>query len=408
MDETAYWIWLTMIFGVGNYRLWEAMCLFDDVVDACITLSENRDFLKLSSSEKENLSSVTVEKAEMLLEQYRKQGISAIGYSSEKYPSHLRHIMNPPAVIYYRGNIDCLSNRKTISVVGARKASEYSLFAADKICRQLAEKDFLIASGFAAGIDIAANIAAIESERPTVAVLGCGVDVKYPKENFKYKDSITDSGGVLISEYPPATPPYSGNFPRRNRILSGISLAVAVFEASLKSGSLITAGFAAEQGREVFCLPPANIFGENFSGNRELLMNGATPLYGVNDIFDYYSVAYDAEEKPPESHMRRKSVGNTRNIGKINDKSKNLKSDSEKSNKQEDSQKTEVYEAEKIYDELSEKQKSVVELLKSGAMHIDVIAAQLEMESSEIMVEITELELMGAVVSMPGKMFELC
>lgn len=427
MNENKYWVWLTMVFGISNRRIWEAMRLFESAVEAYNELSSGAMNDRLNQSEIENIRNTDLKKASDLVKYCDEHNISVIGYSSEEYPPQLRHIFNPPAVLYCRGNIACVNGKKTVTSVGARRACDYSIRAASSICRELAKSGVTIVSGFALGIDIASHLAAVSVNRPTACVLGCGVDVDYPKENFKFRDEILSNGGVFISEYPPGTPPNSPNFPKRNRILAGLGRAAIVFEASGKSGSLITAGMALEQGREVFCLPPADIFSDSFSGNITFLRDGATAVYSASDVLDCFRIggAVDKEIRTADlfkgvssfavSELATKSGKKSEQTHELSEiprktkkdkkrktdkKSEESKTDSPAENKSEEN-------IQRSYEGLSETQYSIIKELEKSALHADILAVKLGIDTAELMTELTELEILGEISSLPGKMFTI-
>ncbi len=418
-EETKYWVWLTMVFGVGNRRIWEAMSLFGSAKEAYDTLSSDHSQLKLKDNEIRNITDTDVSSAEQLIERCSEKDICVIGYDSSDYPPQLRHIAVPPAVLYYKGNISCLKGTRTVTAVGTRKASPYGLKVTAKICSELAQNGIVIVSGFALGTDITSQIAAADAGRPTACVLGCGIDIDYPKGNLRFRDHILETGGVFVSEYPPGTPPHARNFPTRNRILAALGRAAVVFEASQKSGSLITANMAADQGRELFCLPPADIMSEAYSGNCQLLRNGAVPLLSSQDILDCFRIggSNDKEirrEAAETFGMPKPVVSDNRemlselfskldvSIGAVETQPR-AKTDEVPKNKKKKSSAAPV-----LPEGLSDIQKSIAELLINEPVHADTIAQKLGIDAAELMTELTELEIMGVINSLPGKMFEIC
>lgn len=416
MNDTKYWLWLSMIFGTGSCRIWEAMSCFERAADAYDALSSGSMNVRLDEKEIKNIHDISIDKAVSFMEYCEENGIGIIGYSDSLYPPQLRYIFNPPAVLYFKGNISCIKGKRTITSVGTRHASPYGLKAAGQICGELARNGFIIVSGFAVGIDITSHLAAAKANRPTVCVLGCGVDVDYPKENFQYRDLILENGGVFISEFSPGTPPLSPNFPKRNRILAGIGRAAIVFEAGKKSGSLITASFALEQGREVFCLPPADIFSSSYAGNVAFLRDGAQPLYSSDDVLYSFKLggALDCEIRSDEDDEDVDVYSNISNfaIGELTPKKKHS-SPNDKNKVSEKKIKNELKKAEdkqptinpELYDSLSDIQKKIVSITSGCGIHADVIAQKLEIDAGELMTELTELEIIGAIKSLPGKMF---
>lgn len=404
MEETKYWVWLNMVFGTGNHRIWEIMSFFRTAEKAYLSLSTDSSVVSLNENENKNVHSVQLRHAEVFLANCSKRGIGVISITSPEYPEQLRHIYNPPSVLYYKGNIGCLQTELTVTAVGTRKASAYSLKAAKEICSELSARGAVIISGFAVGIDLACSMAAVDMGRPTVCVMGCGVDVNYPKHNFAYRDAIISAGGVFISEFPPATPPNSPNFPKRNRILAALGKAAVVFQAGAKSGSLITANLAAGQGRDVLCLPPADIFSGDYAGNIKLLRDGAVPMYDASDVIECITgkkavsapvpvVKREAEKPEIQADISEAEIASAM-------EHLNIFADDVREEKASDDD----FE---LPNDLTEQQRRISEELLSGAMHADELAARLEIDSSELMTELTELEIFGIVRSLPGKMYEL-
>lgn len=424
MDDTKYWVWLTMVFGVGSRSIWETVNIYGDAEDTYSALISGSSGLSVTQAEKRNIESISLEQAQGYIEQCANKGIGVIGYGSREYPPQLRNIFNPPAVLHYKGNIACLTGTRTITAVGTRNPSSYGADAAYKICRQLAGDGFVIVSGFAVGTDIAAHMAAADCRRSTACILGCGIDVNYPKPNIRFRDKILESGGVFVSEYPPGTFPYSSNFPKRNRILAALGRLTLVFEASLKSGSLITANMAADCGRDVFVLPPADIFGNSYSGNIALLRDGAQPLYGTGEIIECFSIggSIDAEVRADRySAMRSIRIASSgyedgdSSIDMIKEAGKSVKTRKKTEKQAQGQEDTESVPEEKTEKtqaaedlELTEIQQKICSVLTEENLHIEVLAQKLEADPAELMTELTELEILGAVRQLPGKTFELC
>lgn len=424
MDDTKYWIWLTMVFGVGNRRIWDTVNIYGDAEDTYSALVSGGSGISITHTEKRNIKNVSLEQAQKYIEQCAGKGISIIGYGSREYPPQLRNIFNPPAILHYRGNIACLTGTRTITAVGTRTPSGYGADSAYKICRQLAGDGFVIVSGFAVGTDIAAHMAAADSRRPTACILGCGIDVNYPKPNIRFREKILENGGVFVSEYPPGTSPYSQNFPKRNRIMAALGRLTIVFEASQKSGSLITANMAADCGRDVFVLPPADIFGNTYSGNIALLRDGAQPLYGTGEIIECFSIggSLDAEVRADRYScmgvLRNSSADCDNNedssidVIKTSGKSGRKRQQPEKRNQEDENDGSVMEEAEAVEPvralELTEVQQRICSALSGEKLHIEVLAQILDTDPAGLMTELTELEILGAVRQLPGKTFELC
>lgn len=235
------------------------------------------DFLK------QRINSFDIGYAEDIYNYCENNGIHAVTLECNEYPARLKEIDCPPAVLYFRGNLSALNVSKSVAVVGARKACDYSVKIADVFSKSLAENNTAIISGFANGIDTAAHRACLSADGITVAVLGCGIEYDYPKGKSELKKLISQKGAV-ISEYPPLTRPAPDNFRIRNRIIAGLSKAILVVQAGRKSGSLNTVSHGLEQGKDIYVIPPRDIFSADFAGQTLLLKDGAQAAYSPHDI----------------------------------------------------------------------------------------------------------------------------
>jgi len=222
-----------------------------------------------------------LKKAQVIIET---PGLNVLTLLSSEYPPLLKSIYDPPPVLYCKGR-PLMSDKPAVAVIGSRHSSEYGRITARKISEQLAQAGVTIVSGMARGIDTMAHKGALETDTGyTIAVLGCGVDYIYPRENAPLYRSILENG-TIVSEYPPGTIPSPGNFPARNRIVSGLSYGILVIEAGLRSGALITVDYALEQGREVYALP-GNVSSPFSQGTNKLLKEGARMVTSAQDILD--------------------------------------------------------------------------------------------------------------------------
>lgn len=389
MNNLKYWLWLYEVFGVASERLWSAMHCFDEPSVAYWELCRGTHNLKLNHQELENIKSISLEQCIKLIDECNSMGIKITGFSSREYPQYLKNIYNPPAVLFYKGDIECLNRMPCITMVGSRSSSSQSIMIAERLGKELAEAGFVIASGFAVGSDISSQLGAVRAGFPTVCVMGCGIDVNYPKENFCFRDDILKNGGVFISEFPPGTPPNSYNFPKRNRILSGISRATVVIEAGESSGALVTARLAVEQNRDVFCIPPANIYDRRYAGNIKYLRDGAIAVYGYEDIISYFNMFF-------EQFPVIESDGEEQNIQEASAEPDEIPELSE-STEEKDSD----------LPELSDIQREIIRILMQGKTHIDVISEKLGYDVSELVIEMTNLEFDGIIQSFPGKIYGL-
>ncbi len=229
-------------------------------------------------------------------EEIERTGVRLITAFDEEFPRLLRETADPPFVLHALGRIERL-RLPAVAVVGSREASRYGRDVASRLGRELSGAGVAVVSGFARGVDASAHEAALEGPGGTIAVLGCGLDVDYPRENAKLKDRLV-AQHLLLSEYPPGTEPRPQNFPIRNRIIAGLSSGVVVVEASRRSGSLITARLAADFGRDVFAVP-GSIFSETSSGAHELLRDGAILCRGAEDVLAELFPSVGAPQRVP-------------------------------------------------------------------------------------------------------------
>lgn len=249
---------------------------------------ENKKLSQLSNIEKIDYDKI--EKIEKLM---LNKNIHMVNYTEKTYPKALLPFDDAPAVLYYAGNIQKLNN-KSAALVGARNCSYYGKNVVELLSCELVKYGVNIISGMAKGIDGYAHKKCLKSNGFTCGVLGCGIDVVYPKENINIYNEILKNG-CLISEFVPGTKPYSYNFPLRNRIISGLSDIIIVIEAGIKSGSLITANIALDQGKDVFAVP-GSIFSERNKGTNKLIQEGAYVVTGINDVLQRLNIEYSEKK----------------------------------------------------------------------------------------------------------------
>jgi DNA processing protein len=289
--EKAILCTIHSIPGLGNRSLWKIMDAFGSFQNF---FEADRKTLYASFLKPEiidNLLEKRKSSPEALMEEYRSLNIEIVTWDESLYPYNLKNISNPPVILYYRGDIE-VAGQICLAVVGSRAASVYGRNVARKLARELAEAGIVIVSGMARGIDSEAHQGALEAGK-TIAVLGSALNVIYPPENRKLFQEIITSGAV-ISEFPLHTHPEPANFPLRNRIISGLCRGVIVVEGKEKSGALITADFALEQGRDVFAVPgPIN--SKTSAGPNNLIKQGAILVTGIEDILEEY---YDINRTP--------------------------------------------------------------------------------------------------------------
>lgn len=298
--ERYYWAAFRLIPGFGNSRIKSLVSFFGSAQTAW--KAARRDLFLCGCLDVADCNNLLAEREKIdvhkIAQEWEQKGIRLCRPPDGEYPALLKTIFDPPQVLFYRGQLP--GDQPLIAIVGARRASAYGKNAASFLASQLVSAGFAVVSGAARGIDTAAHNGALEGGR-TFAVLGCGVDVSYPAENKRLLEKIAEQGAV-ISEHPPGTPPLPGFFPARNRIISGLSRGVVVVEAAEKSGALITADFALEEGRDVFAVP-GSIFSETSRGTHRLIKQGAKLVERAADILEEYGLDGDAEPEIPAAPL---------------------------------------------------------------------------------------------------------
>ena len=403
MDNLVYWVWITQAFGTGNNRIWDIINSFDNVKNAYEALA-NGEYSNVTKSEELAVSHTHLLQTEELIKYCAKKEIRIISFDDETYPKRLKEIYNPPTILFCMGDLSFIDDEVTITVVGTRHPSPYSIKFAKRICDELAKVGVTLVSGFALGIDSMAHQAALKNNGRTVAVLGCGIDVDYPKENSAIKKVIARHGAV-ITEFFPGTKPNGQNFPQRNRIMSGLSLGTLIIEAGPQSGALITADLALQQGRDVFCVPPADLFEPRYSGVIRLIREGAIPTFTHTDImYEYYENF---------SHKINSINANENYSNKEKDSYLFDATDKDTSQKKEIIPKDILAEnkqkfiPEINYEELTDEQAKIVKLLENGSLLADEIADLAEIDVTNVLTILTELELFGIVEAQAGKRYSL-
>jgi len=306
----------------------------------------------------------------------RRWGVALITFQDAAYPASLTNIYDSPVYLYVKGTLSPVD--VNLAVVGSRRASAYGKLTTERLSRELALKGITIVSGMARGIDASAHRGALAVRGRTIAVLGSGIDVIYPPEHKKLYEDIQESGAV-VSEFPLGTPPAAPNFPARNRIISGMSLGVVVAEASEKSGSLITARIALEQGREVFAIP-GSIDSSGSRGTHKLIKEGATLVENGDDILSVIV----PQIGPSHKDCFRSPTGRAEFALPVPDDKKGLAAGT---------------------DHLGTAEAAVLALIAENPIHIDTIIQTSGLGSAEVLKSLLTLELYELVRQMPGKMY---
>ena len=291
-DDTIYIAGLQSLYNVGATHVRRFIEDFGSPYDAweAVKKVENlKPYTHISTADKRAIaSSAKDEKLDYIIHKIDEYKMDVTTFLDKDFPSILNHIYNPPAILFMRGNRALLDKRlNRIALVGARRCSLYGRNVARMLGKELGKYSTIIVSGGARGIDTHGHEGLLASLGYGIVVMGCGLDIVYPRENTKLFDRILQNNGLLVSEYPPGTPPSAKHFPARNRIISGLSRGVIVVEAKASSGSLITADMAVSEGRDVFVVP-CNLLDHTADGNKFLMRNGAFVLTGYEDIVKEY------------------------------------------------------------------------------------------------------------------------
>lgn len=289
LPTQAYWVAFNKVAGIGPARLTALLEVCGSIEAAWKASIQQLQAANLDKRSQENL--LLARRQFDLAAEWQRLGhadVQVLTWEDDAYPVNLRETDAPPPVLYVRGQLQP-EDRLAVAVVGTRRASAYGREVAHMAATEFAHNNITVVSGLALGVDTVAHRAALDAGGRTLAVLGSGVDQVYPAQNRELADAII-ANGALISEYPLGTRPEANNFPPRNRIISGLSQGVIIVEASQQSGALITAEFAAEQGREVFAVP-GSILHPGSAGCNQLIRQGATPFLSVSDVLDQLNFA---------------------------------------------------------------------------------------------------------------------
>ena len=360
-ENIFYWLALSLVPGVGSILIKRLLDRFK--TPETVFRAPMKELLKIEGLgvkvageiQRGPLEKVVRRELSLLNE----VGGKIITLKDDDYPKRLKDIYDPPALLYVRGELRN-EDELAIAIVGSRKTSPYGRWFTEKIAQDLAYHKVTVVSGIARGIDSVAHRGALQGGGRTIAVLGCGVDVIYPSENRNLFYQIIEQGAIL-SEFPMGSPPEGGHFPRRNRIISGLSIGVVIVQASAESGSLITAGYALEQGREVFAVP-GNVGAEGSRGTNRLIKEGAKLVESTEDIL---------EEILPQWKREKET--------------------------------TPTIEA--PMPDLSREEKVLYRLLGDTPLHIDAMIRETQLDPGRVSSLLLNLELKGLICQWPGKCF---
>lgn len=402
MSELKYWLWLTLKKGLSNRKITFLLDHFGTPEKVFYASGEALGALsELLPRERKLIQDKDMQKVYRVVAICKKKNIKILTFDSPYYPKTLASVYDPPYVLYarYRERID-LNEHATIAVVGTRKSTSYGNSAARALGKTLTENGMTVVSGMAEGIDTHAALGALSAGGKTVAVLGCGVDVCYPPENKKLMDKIIDRG-LVLSEYPPGSPPSSKHFPVRNRIISGLSLGTIVVEAPKRSGALITARIAGEQNREVFSVP-GDITRKKSVGSNLLLQEGAKPVLSAEDVLcEFRDVYGDLLEK-----NRTVPGGSFAELSDLVTEEPEKKAQKPKKKQAAPPMQPVPAASPAIPENLDETEKAILSLLSREMKHIDELAEQ-GFSLQALTATLTMLEMKGLIRAHPGKHYTI-
>lgn len=393
--QTPYWIWLAESLGPVSL-LPQALVRYFGSPEAVFhaTPKELAASGLLLEQQVEELKLASLRRADQILERCAKNDITVLTPDDAAYPEKLKTVYAPPAALYVIGSWPTFEARLSVAVVGTRRPTEGGLRMAKHFSAELAEVGAIIVSGMAIGIDAAAHWGALQAGGTTVGVLCCGVDVDYPVENTDLKLEILRQGGALCSELPPGTPTTAQTklyIPQRNRLMTGLGDCLLVGETPLKSGVQHTVRHALEQGKEVFCFPPRDLYDPHFEGTLQFLQEGATPVYHVRDVAGPYLNDY------AQTLQEAKILGKTPMTVSMEEDapfSTTTKPDLER--------KTPEMEE---FETLSPLHQQIVRLLFEDSMQLDDLAVAVDLSVFQLLCEMTELEIQGWIEALPGNRY---
>lgn len=404
---TEYYLWLLQLMGAANPRSLQLIQYFGSAKSAYDAIVTDKRIDILNSSEKKKLSSATLENSKRLISYCERKKIKIATLDSQEYPYRLRNIYNAPLLLFYKGSLDGLNDEICICGVGARSATEYTAKVATRTCTDLAKVGVVLISGMAVGVDHIVHQAAVECGARTVGVLACGLDVDYPKGSIPLRERIYQNGGACISELFPQESTSRTYFQERNRLMSGLSNGVIIFQAGMKSGSLITAEHAVQQGRDLFCVPPHDVFSSDYAGVIRYLRDGAIPLFNYLDVVNNYYGEFSDKSRLVD-----------RELYKVNPENHFIftRSESEAPAKKEPKKKTKTPDSpppepekpvERDFSSFDGDYRRVLELLSGGEKTLEELTSESKISPADIPEILLELEISGVIRSGAGARYSL-
>ena len=393
-----HWLWYALQTGIRDGEKLAILERFGSAEDIYSATAADLFRAGLTKAAAAALQDKNLARAEKIMEECEEMGIGMVTFGDAQYPSRLKYIADPPMVLYYKGKLPDFGQSAVIGVVGTRKASPYGLQTAKRLGFQIGSCGGMVVSGMAEGIDAYATRGALLAGGKVLGILGSGVDVVYPVKNRELFADM-EQFGCLMSEYPPGTPPYKWNFPRRNRIISGMSNGVLVVEAPQKSGALITARAALEQGRDVFAVP-GNIDVDTCVGSNALLREGAVAVSHGWDILSEYVPEYGDALTLRSIQLPAEEAKSTLNVAQR--PILPVKKPEKKKKPIDNGVKVAYSDKNDKLSGLSDGEQKLVRQLLNGERLVDDVIAGANLPVAQAKATLTMLEIKGIVKSLPG------
>ena len=398
MHKLMYMLWLSEAFPKGSCKPYTILSKVDSLEEF---YNKGKEYWKslnfLTIADIKLLEKTKLERAEQIVDKCKALGIKITTILSKTYPKMLRTIYAPPIILYYKGDISCINDSVSISYVGTRYASDYSIETARKMSYNLAKCGCVVVSGCAVGIDSAAHQGALDANGLTVGVMACGIDTNYPAQTAQLRANMIKTGGAVVSEVPPGTLESKYPFNVRNRLMSGMTQGTIIGQAPKKSGALLTANHAVEQGRDLFIVPPHDIYSDEYRGVVTLLRDGAKPIYDHTDVIVEYKNTYthllhtiEQEEKHTNTVQvpKKERTAKTDNPTPITEQKHDEKSLVNIEN-------------------LTSNQRKIYEILSYDKTHIEQIVNKCDLAYKDVISALTMMEIMGVVASYPGQNYSI-
>ena len=387
MKDKLYWVWAQNALGITSSVKSDEIVSYFGNAESLYFAGEYEWKISgiFTPGQINKLKTTTLDAAKKIVSDCQRYRIKILTPDDEDYPSMLFKLPNLPLALYVRGDLDCLKNKISIAVVGAREASDIGARIARALSASLSRSGAIIVSGAAKGIDSAAHSGALDAGAQTVAVLGCGFGTDYLPENEPLRREIAGHG-ALVTEYPPLTPAFGRNFPFRNRIISGLSYGTIVIEANEKSGSLRTVGHAIEQGRDIFAVP-GDITSSMNMGTNKLLRDGAKPVFNAMDVLEEY-----AERFPDLLDINKIETVLTMQTPSAKPKT---------------AEKKKPFVKPTVSQNISDKAKLICDAFTTDTMQAEELILKTKLSTSDFLTAMTELELLGIIEPLAGKNYSI-